>query len=120
MVIWKRPGPDGAALSDPETYDITGAWLLASPALLSWREWDEEFVVHNVADDAVHYLSDANAAVFGLLARSHTHVTALGLADSLTAYYEPGTTTEQIYAMLSQVLPEFMRLGLVSRCPYYP
>lgn len=113
--IWKPPGPDGVALSDPAPDDIAGRWTLPAQTRLEWREWDGEFAVYNSADDAVHFLDETNAAVFAVLLHAGQPLSIDQLAGQMLACYAAETTASQVIAVLREILPQFRRLGLAER-----
>jgi len=113
--IWKPPGPDGVALSDPDPDDIAGRWTLPAQARLEWREWDGEFAVYTGADDAVHFLDETNAVVFAVLLHADQPLSLDQLAEQMLARYAPETAASQVMAVLRELLPQFRRLGLAER-----
>ena len=110
-----RPlGPDGVALHEPDTGDITGFWTLPAHARLNWRESDGEFVVYNGLDDAVHFLDDVNAVLFSVLIEADQPLATDQLAQLMLAQCTVDTTAGDAVAALVKILPEFRRLGLVE------
>ena len=92
-------------------------WFASSPATLSWRRWDDEFVFFDASSGSTHLLDAAAGCVLIDLAAAPDGLdlrTLLGLNEA--EFADPATGAE--IAALQDVLTALQQAGLAqSRSP---
>jgi PqqD family protein of HPr-rel-A system len=88
-----------------------GSWEVPASIRLIWREWDDEFVVYNVASGATHLLNVvAGEALRSIEERSATRSE---LARRLAAKLDIPAGSEPLNR-LGELLAQFEELGLAA------
>jgi hypothetical protein len=88
-------------------------WFATSPATLTWRQWDDEFVFFDAASGATHLL-DAGAAgvLIDLAAAPHGLDLRALLGFSEAEFADPAADAE--IAALQDVLTALQQAGLAQ------
>lgn len=94
--------------------DAASRWRIVSPATLSWREWDGEFVVRDERRGGTHLLSLNSGRIFSMLLGANTAASAFDLALRLMNDATPDDAS-QLAGEIEVVLIEFERIGLAER-----
>lgn len=89
-------------------------WRLLQPAHLTWRCWDDEYVVFHPFSGMTHYLDAIAGAIFELLT-DHA-ATAGDLTFSVAALAET-PVSDSLAAVVRQVLRRFDEVGLAEPMP---
>jgi len=88
-------------------------WRVVPGQSLAFREWDEEAVLYNDLSGGTHLLD--GAAVDVLLALRAGPADAAALAERLAGRFE--ADTDELRAMIEDMLAGLARLDLVEPCP---
>ena len=89
-------------------------WRLLEPAELTWRCWDDEYIVFHPWSGMTHYLDATAGAVFELLL-DHA-ATVDGLATALAGLADT-PATDSLSAVVQHVLRRFDEVGLAEPMP---
>jgi PqqD family protein of HPr-rel-A system len=86
-------------------------WRITRDCQLSWRKWDEEYVVYNSGSGDTHLLDSFGAEILLCLKEnpSDAHELAMGVLGDLETDQAPMVTSR-----IEQLLAQFEAVGLVE------
>ena len=88
-------------------------WQLVEGIHLSWRIWDEEFVVYNHGSGDTHLLDEPAAVTLHLFETKPDPVNLEDVVFRLTDIFE-AESSEDLYAHGQDILFNLQRLGLIE------
>ena len=93
--------------------DATRRWRIATPAGLTWREWDGEFVVRDERTGNTHLLDARAGAVFANLIGADVALSVSEITLDLRDPSDGGVLEREIEAVLAAL----ERIGLAAAEP---